>query len=160
MRVDGQDLDDLEVAGDHSGSEETLGDEIRVIGVPLLPGQVRVLARGDLQRHHVAGGEPQDDPADEAEVGEPVRDVPEVGHVLRQALLVDHLDVSPEQADLPQDDDGLHVGRQGAPLCPLPVQDQVVQIVIVHDVSEYLHDKVLDSLTRHGEKHKEENVAG
>ena len=160
MGVDGEYLDDLEIAGDHSRPEETLGYEVRIVGVPLLPGQVRVLASGDLQRDHVAGGEPQDDPADEAEVGEPVRDVPEVGHVLRKALLVHHLDVSPEQADLPQDDDGLHVGRQGAPLGPLPVQDQVVQIVIVHDVSENLHDKVLDSLTRHGEEHKEENVAG
>ena len=73
----------------------------------------------------VAGGEPEDDPADEAEVGEPVRHVPEVGQILGQALLVDHLDVSGYQTELPQDDDGLHIVRPGASLCPLPLQNQV-----------------------------------
>ena len=86
---------------------------------------VGVLACRHLLGDQVAGGEPEDDPADEAEVGEPVRHIPEVRHVLRQALLVDHLDVSPEQTDLPEDDDGLHVVWSGASLCPLPLCDNV-----------------------------------
>ena len=160
MRVDREQLDDLEVAGDHAGSEETLGDEVGIIGVPLLPGQVGVLASPDLQGDHVAGGEPQDDPADEAEVGEPVRHVPQVGHVLRQALLVDDLDVSPEQTDLPQDDGRLHVGGQGAPLCPLPLHHEVVEVLVLQEVGEYLHYQVLDPLTRHGQQDQEEDVTG
>ena len=73
----------------------------------------------------VAGGEPQDDPADEAEVGEPVRNVPEVSDVLRQPLLVDDFDVPGYQTELPEDDDGLHVVWSGASLCPLPLCDNV-----------------------------------
>ena len=125
MRVDREQLDDLEVAGDHAGSEETLGYEVGIIGVPLLPGQVGVLASPDLQGDHVAGGEPQDDPADEAEVGEPVRHVPQVRDVLSQALLVDDLDIPGYQTELPEDDDGLHVVWSGASLSSLPLQDQV-----------------------------------
>ena len=125
MRVDREQLDDLEVAGDHAGSEETLGDEVGIVGVPLLPGQVGVLASPDLQGDHVAGGEPQDDPADEAEVGEPVRHVPQVRDVLSQALLVDDLDIPGYQTELPEDDDGLHVVWSGASLGSLPLEDQV-----------------------------------
>ena len=125
MRVDGQDLDDLEVTGDHPRSKETLGYEVRIVGVPLLPRQVGVLTGGDLQGDHVAGGEPQDDPADEAKVGEPVRNVPEVSDVLRQPLLVDDFDVPGYQTELPEDDDGLHVVWSGASLCPLPLCDNV-----------------------------------
>ena len=147
MRVDGEYLDDLEVAGDHSRPEEPLGDEIRVVGVPLLPGQVRVLARGDLQRDHVAGGEPQDDPADEAEVGEPVRDVPEVGHVLRQALLVDHLDVPGDETELPEDDDGLDVVGPGSSLRPLPlhheVEPKIYQELVRADLRIFPRHKIL-----------------
>ena len=151
MRVDREQLDNLEVAGDHAGSKETLGYEVRIIGVPLLPGQVGVLAGTDLQGDHVAGGEPQDDPADEAEVGEPVGHVPEVGDVLCQALLVDDLDVSPEQTDLPEDDGRLHVGWEGAPLCPLPLNHEVVEVLVLQKAGEYLHYQVLDPLTGHGQ---------
>ena len=43
---------------------------------------VGIPASRHLLGDKVAGGEPEDDPADEAEVGEPVGHVPEVGDVL------------------------------------------------------------------------------
>ena len=104
VRVDGEDLHDLEVAGDHARAEQPLRDDVGVVGVPLLARQVRVDAGGCLERDHVAGGEAEDDPGDEAHVGEPVRQVPEVGHVLRHALLVHQLDVPPQQTHLPTGD--------------------------------------------------------
>ena len=147
MRVDGEYLDDLEIAGDHSRPEETLGDEVRIVGVPLLPGQVRVLARGDLQRDHVAGGEPQDDPADEAKVGEPVRHVPEVSDVLRQPLLVDDFDVPGYQTELPEDDDGLDVVGPGSSLRPLPlhheVEPKIYQELVRADLRIFPRHKIL-----------------
>ena len=42
MRIDGEDLDNLEVAGDHAGSKQTLRDEIGIIGVPFLETQEAV----------------------------------------------------------------------------------------------------------------------
>ena len=40
VRVDGEDLHDLEVAGDHARAEQPLRDQIGVIRVPLLPAEV------------------------------------------------------------------------------------------------------------------------
>ena len=95
------------------------------MGLFYLSWYVGILASRYLLGDQVAGGEPQDDPADEAEVGEPVGHVPEVRDVLSQALLVDDLDIPGYQTELPQDDDGLHIVWSGASLCPLPLQDQV-----------------------------------
>ena len=103
VRVDGEDLHDLEVAGDHPRPEQPLRDDVGIVGVPLLARQVRVDAGGGLERDHVAGGEAEDDPGDEADVCEPVRQVPEVRHVLGHALLVHQLDVPPQQTHLPTD---------------------------------------------------------
>ena len=86
---------------------------------------VGIQTRRHLLGDEVAGGEPQDDPADEAEVGEPVRHVPQVRDVLSQALLVDDLDIPGYQTELPEDDDGLHVVWSGASLGSLPLEDQV-----------------------------------
>ena len=40
VRVDGEDLHDLEVAGDHPRPEQPLRDQVRVVRVPLLPAEV------------------------------------------------------------------------------------------------------------------------
>lgn len=37
VRVDGEDVDELEEGGDHPGAEQTLGDQVGVVGVPPLP---------------------------------------------------------------------------------------------------------------------------
>ena len=103
VRVDGEDLHDLEVAGDHPRPEQPLRDDVGIVGVPLLARQVRVDAGGGLERDHVAGGEAEDDPGDEADVCEPVRQVPEVRHVLGHTLLVHQLDVPPQQTHLTAD---------------------------------------------------------
>ena len=77
MRVDGEDLHDLEVAGDHARAEQPLRDQVGVVRVPLLPVAVtcgptssnssdhvrlplcvRVQASSQLDGDHVAGGEP------------------------------------------------------------------------------------------------------
>ena len=100
MRVDGEYLDDLEVAGDHPRPEQPLRDDVGIIGVPLLARQVRVDAGGGLERDHVAGGEAEDDPGDEASIGEPVSQVPEVSHILCHTLSVHYSDVLPEKTHL------------------------------------------------------------
>ena len=41
MRVDGEDVDQLERAEDVGGGEEALRDEVGVEGVPLVPGRQR-----------------------------------------------------------------------------------------------------------------------
>ena len=40
VRVDGEDLHDLEVAGDHARAEQPLRDQVGVVCVPLLPAEV------------------------------------------------------------------------------------------------------------------------
>ena len=78
MRVDGEDLHDLEVAGDHPRPEQPLRDQVGVVCVPLLPAEVtfgptfiiypseyvrlplcvRVQPSSQLDGDHVAGGKP------------------------------------------------------------------------------------------------------
>ena len=63
VRVDREQLDNLEVAGDHAGPKETLRDEIGIIGVPFLQTQdaaflsiqtsfIMYLMTAELKSHH------------------------------------------------------------------------------------------------------------
>ena len=47
--------------------------------------------------------------------------------------------------DLPEDDEGLCVGGQGAPLRPLPLPHQVVEVVILQEISQDLDCKQFQS---------------
>ena len=105
MRIHRKDVDELQEAGDHAGAEEALRDEVRIVGVPLLAGVVGVDAGRLLPLDDDEGGHAEDDPADEAHVGEAVGDVPEVRHVLEDAELVDQLDLLPDEREHPKDDD-------------------------------------------------------
>ena len=78
VRVDGEDLHDLEVAGDHPRPEQPLRDQVGVVRVPLLPAEVtfgptyiiypseyvrlplcvRVQSSSQLDGDHITGGEP------------------------------------------------------------------------------------------------------
>ena len=79
VRVDGEDLHDLEVAGDHPRPEQPLRDQVGVVRVPLLPAEVtfgptyiiypsdyvscylplcvRVQSSSQLDGDHITGGE-------------------------------------------------------------------------------------------------------
>ena len=142
------------------------------------PGNVWIPTGGDLKGYQVVRGEAEDDPADEADVGEKVGQVPQVGNVFSNPHLPYQLDVLPQQANLPravkylktnfsrlllhlpEDDDRLRVGGKGAPLGPVPLQCQVVQVVIVQQRGHDLTYQIFDPLARHGQQHQEEDVAG
>ena len=120
VRVDGEDVDELQVGEDVGGGEEALRDQHRVPRVPLVPADgggarcseegegVRKKERsplvvrrrepeGDLLLHLVVRDDPEGDRRDVERVREEVDEVPRVVHVLLQTHVPQLLDFTPYQ---------------------------------------------------------------
>ena len=63
-------------------------------------------------------------------------------------MLSQHFYLLLSDPDLPEDDERLRVGGQGAPLRPLPLPHHVVEVVILQEISQDLNlkERVLKSV--------------
>ena len=81
-------MDEFKEGGNHAGAKEALGNQVGVVGVPLLTRVIRVQAGCLFALDNDPRSQPEDNPDDKAHVGETIRQVPQVAKVAQDAMFV------------------------------------------------------------------------
>lgn len=149
VRIDRENMDELEEGEDHAGGKGSLRQQHRIEGVPLLAREMRIQSGPLVPAHHVPGGEAQRDPHEEERVRDAVHNVPQVGNVLEQSPVPQRANLCPDQTQHVDDDEALAEAGKGAPLVSIPLVENGEQ----PGRADEFQDEMFKPLRGHSEEH-------